>query len=217
MVKVGKKVMAGPADTYLSYLKPWANLSNTPFQKYKNFSFEGGIATPLIIHWSKGIKEKGGIRKTLSHEIDIMPTIVDLAGGVYPQKYKDTAITPSPGLSLVPTFTGKEISDRAIYWEHETGRAMRLGKWKIVSGGILNGNYGSWKTYFSLPWRLYDMQTDRSELTDLSGQYPEKVQQMVRMWNKWANSSNVYPMPWKEEKRPARADYMSTPWEFPNF
>lgn len=217
MVKVGKKVMAGPADTYLSYLKPWANLSNTPFQKYKNFSFEGGIATPLIIHWPNGIKEKGGIRKTPGHEIDIMPTIVQLAGGVYPKDYLDSAITPSPGRSLVPTFAGKQIADRAIYWEHEAGRAMRLGKWKIVSGGILNGNYGSWKTYLSLPWRLYDMETDRSELTDLSGQYPEKVQQMVQMWNKWANSTNVYPMPWAEEKKPVQADYMSTPWNFPNF
>ena len=217
MVMVGKKVMAGTADTYLSYLKPWANLSNTPFQKYKNFSYEGGISTPLIVHWPDGIKSKGEIRNEIGHEIDIMPTLIELAKTSYPKKYKQDTITQVSGVSLVPTFVNRPIIPRAIYWEHEANRAMRMGKWKIESGGILDGPYGKWETYTSLPWRLYDLENDRSELTDLSGQYPEQVMLMESMWEKWANKTHVYPMPWKEEKKPVKADYISTPWEYPNF
>lgn len=213
----GKKVMAGPENTYLAYLKPWADVSNTPFRKYKNFVYEGGISTPLIIHWPRGIQSsRGEIRKQTGHEIDMMPTVVQLAHARYPSRYAGHDITPESGLSLVPTFSGDTLPVRPIYWAHQANRAMRLGKWKIVSGGILNGPYGKWKTYTSLPWQLYDMQADRSELTDLSAQYPDVVKKMASMWEKWAHATQVYPMPWKEEAPPTRSYYMSTPWGYPD-
>ncbi len=215
---MGKKVMAGPENTYLAYLKPWATLSNTPFRKFKNFTYEGGIATPLIIHWPDGIKaEKGALRKQVGHEIDIMPTIVQLAHANYPEEYNGNKITPVSGVSLVPTFSNQNLEPRAIYWEHEGNKAMRMGKWKIVSGGIMHGDYGSWKTFTALPWQLYDMEKDRSEMKDLSAEYPEIVKKMAAMWEKWAHQTNVYPMPWKEEKAAERSYYMSTPWEYPGF
>jgi arylsulfatase A-like enzyme len=217
LVMAGKRVMAGPADTYLAYLKPWANLSNTPFAKYKNFVHEGGVSTPLIVHWPQGIKSKGEIRKQVGHEIDIMPTLLDLANVSYPKKYNGDTITPVSGVSLVPTFSNKPVVERPIYWEHQANRAMRMGKWKIISPGILNGAYGKWKTYNSLPWQLYDLENDRSESKDLSAEHPELVKKMVAMWEQWAHKTNVYPMPWKEEKNPVIADYISTPWEYPNF
>lgn len=104
MVKMGRHVMAGPSDTYLSYLKPWANLSNTPFRKYKNFSNEGGIATPLIIHWPDGIKSKGELRHEVSHEIDIMPTLLELAGVSYPREFNQDTITPVSGVAWFQLF-----------------------------------------------------------------------------------------------------------------
>lgn len=215
---MGKRLMAGPANTYLAYLKPWANLSNTPFRKYKNFCYEGGIATPLIVHWPAGIHaERGAIRKQVGHEIDIMPTLVQLAGARYPSRYDGKKITPVSGVSLLPTFENKPLRPRAIYWSHQANRGVRLGKWKIVSGGILHGPYGTWKTYTSLPWQLYDMDNDRSEMKDLSAQYPQIVKKMVAMWNKWAQEDKVYPMPWKEEKPDVQSYYMSTPWKYPNF
>ncbi len=214
----GKRVMAGPENTYLAYLKPWANVSNTPFRKYKNFNYEGGIATPLIIHWPNGIKSgRAALRKQPGHEIDIMPTIIQLTKAKYPKVYNGHKITPVSGVSLVPTFTKEPLKPRAIYWSHQANRAMRMGKWKIISGGILHGGYGNWKTYTSEPWELYNMQKDRSELKDLSSQYPQKVKRMVKMWEKWAHETNVYPMPWKEEQPNERSYYMSTPWQFPNF
>ncbi len=218
IVMQGKDVMAGPADTYLAYLKPWAHMSNTPFRKYKNFVYEGGIATPLIIHWPDGIQaERGAIRTQPGHEIDIMPTIVRLASARYPRAFNGKEITPVAGIDLTPTFDDKPLPERAIYWSHQANRAMLLGKWKIVSGGILHGPYGQWKTYSSLPWQLFNMETDRSELTDLSAQYPDIVLRMAAMWEKWAHEANVYPMPWEREKPTLRRQYMSTPWEFPDF
>lgn len=215
---MGKKVMAGPENTYLAYLKPWANLSNTPFRKYKNFTYEGGISTPLIIHWPDGIEaERGALRKEPGHEIDIMPTILQLTHTSYPAEYKGHKITPVSGVSLVPTFANKSLGPRAIYWSHQANSAMRLGKWKLVSGAILNGPYSEWKSFTRMPWQLYNMDNDRSELKDLSGQYPDVVKKMAAMWEKWAHKTHVYPMPWKEKKLPTPSFYMSTPWQFPNF
>ena len=215
---VGKKVMAGPENTYLAYLKPWANVSNTPFRKYKNFLYEGGISTPLIMHWPKGIQAPhGAIRNQIGHEIDIMPTLVQLAGATYPKNYKGHPITPVSGISLVPTFSDQALPERAIYFAHQANRALRMGPWKIVSGAVLHGPYGKWKTFTSMPWELYNIEDDRSELKDLSAQYPEKVRQMAAMWKQWAHATQVYPMPWKAEAPEQQSYYMSTPWKFADF
>lgn len=82
----GNKVMAGPADTYVGYLKPWARASNTPFTGNKPLVYEGGISTPLVVHWPDGIQQEGKIRDQLSNVIDIMPTVVDLADAKYPKE-----------------------------------------------------------------------------------------------------------------------------------
>lgn len=216
--RVGKRLMAGPADTYLAYLKPWGELSNTPFRKYKNFVYEGGVATPLIVSWPQGIRAPGGaLRKQVIHEIDVMPTILSVTGASYPRHFHGHDITPEAGLSLVPTFRDSALTSRAIFFAHQANRAVRMGKWKIVSGGILHGPYGEWKTYTSLPWQLYDMENDRSELKDLSAEYPDTVRRLAAMWEAWAHRTHVYPMPWQEEKPPVQSYYMSTPWQFPGF
>lgn len=210
LVMQGMKVIAGPADTYLSYLKPWAQVSNTPFRKYKHFVHEGGIATPLVVHWPAGIQAQGEIRMQISHIIDIMPTLVELAGATYPKQYNSHEITPAPGVSLTTTFSDQPLSDRAIFWEHEQNRAVRQGKWKLVSTGELSdGGYGTWQYYQNGAWELYDMEQDRSELKDLSGQYPEKVQELIKLWNDWAKQAQVFPTPWKEKKQPIRTHYVS--------
>lgn len=200
VVMEGLDLMAGPGNTYVSYLKPWAEVSNTPFKEYKHFVHEGGIATPLIICWPEGIKKTGEIRKQVSDVIDIMPTLLQLADATYPAQYKGNAITPVAGVSLTPTFnSNKPLPERTVYWEHEMNRAVRWGKWKLVSpGNLLDGHYGTWKYYINQSWELYDMSTDRSELKDLSGQYPNVVKKMAAMWNKWAHTHNVFPAPWKK-------------------
>jgi len=183
----GSKVLPGPADTYIAYGKPWANVSNTPFREYKHFVHEGGISTPLIAHWPEGIKRKGELEKQPGHLIDLMATCVELAGAKYPSEMKGENILPMEGTSLLPAFAGGALKERAIYWEHEGNRAMRKGDWKLVAkspGG---------------KWELYNIVKDRTEMHDLSGVEKERTAGMVKEWEAWAKRCNVVPWPWKPE------------------
>jgi len=209
IVMAGKKVMAGPEDTYLAYLKPWAMVSNTPFRKYKKYVHEGGIATPLIIHWPSGIQSTGELRHQVGNVIDIMPTIIELAGVEYPQSYKGHHIIPLAGISLVTAFNNQPLNRKLLFWEHEMNRAVRMGNWKLVSTGkLMDGGYGFWKSYQNGKWELYDLATDRSELKDLSGQYPDIVSMMSAYWEKWAAAAKVLPAPWKETSQAVRSIYV---------
>ena len=172
-VRQGKGVMAGPDDTYIGYGQAWATVSNTPFRKYKHWVHEGGIATPLIVHWPSGIKDPGRLEQTPSHLIDIMATAVDVARAAYP-----TDKTPLEGMSLQPLFQKTLLPERKLYWEHEGNRAIRDGKWKLVAE-------------FNGPWELYNISTDRSEQHDLSNTHPERAQTMTNAWNDYATRAQV--------------------------
>ena len=187
-VRTGYGVMPGPADTYIAYGRPWANASNTPFRLYKHWVHEGGIATPLIAHWPSRIKARGKLRHQPGHLIDIMATCVDIAGANYPSEYKGNTIIPMEGKSLVPAFDNKSIEREAIYWEHEGNRAVRKGKWKLVSR-----HPGKWE--------LYDLETDRTELNNLAEKYSEKVEQLKVMYENWAARCGVQPWPVKRLRR----------------
>ena len=181
-VRQGKGVMAGPADTFVAYGEAWSTVSNTPFRKHKHWVHEGGISTPLVAHWPRGIKDPGRLEHTPGHLIDIMATAIDVAGASYP-----TAKTPLEGRSLVPLFGGAGLEREALYWEHEGNRAIRMGDWKLVA------EHGK-------PWELYDLSTDRSEQHDLSGHHPDRVQQMAALWDAWAARAQVEP--WEKVSPP---------------
>jgi len=178
----------GTADTHESYRTAWANASNTPFALYKSYVHEGGISSPMIVHWPKGLTvEKGSYCSTLGHVIDIMPTCLELAGAEYPEKFNRNKINPLPGKSLVPTFNGKDVEREALYFEHEVNRAIRKGNWKLVSKATPRAPYTG-------PWELYDLEKNRTETQNLAEQYPEIVQEMAAMWDKWAQENDVYPL-----------------------
>jgi arylsulfatase len=161
----------------------WATLENTPFRLYKHFEHEGGISSPFIVHWPRGISAKGEWRTQVSHLVDLMPTCVELAGATYPTEFRGQKIQPMEGKSLLPAFAGKEPADRLLFWEHEGNRAVREGKWKLVA---LNGR----------GWELYDMEADRTELHDLGGKMPDKVRDLTAKWEEWARRANVVlPLP----------------------
>ncbi len=184
-VRQGPNVTPGPADTYVAYGRGWANVSNTPFREYKHWVHEGGISTPLIVHWPNGIASKGELRRQPGHVIDIMATCVDLAGVEYPKQSGEWTLTPLAGKSLLPALAGRPIEREAIFWEHEGNRAVRAGDWKLVAKGPGG------------PWELYDITADRTESNDLSAKHPEKVRALVARWEAWASRSNVLPWIWK--------------------
>jgi arylsulfatase len=159
----------------------WATLNNTPFARYKHFTHEGGISTPLIAHWPAGIpaSRNGTLEKQPGHLVDVMATCVDLAAAKYPRESKGIAIEPMEGVSLRPAFEGKPLARRdAIYWEHEGNKAVREGKWKLVMR-------------HRLPWQLFDMEADRTEQNDVIKEHPEIASRLEAAWNGWAQRTYV--------------------------
>lgn len=158
----------------------WAGAINTPFRYWKAESFHGGIAAPTIVHWPAGMKSgRGTIVNEPCHFIDIMPTCISLAGAEYPTTYKGHNIHPlaAEGRSLLPLISGEGEwnGERTLFWEHENGRAVRVGKWKMTS--LRNGG-----------WQLFDLSTDYSETNNVAAEHPDKVRELKTLWNNWAKS-----------------------------
>lgn len=151
----------------------WANVSNTPFRYYKNYSYEGGINTPLIAHWP-GMIEPGSFSRFPGHFIDIMATLVDITGARYPESFNGMEITPMQGESLLPAFQGRTAErEQPLFWEWRNGQAVRDGRWKLVRDGL------------NSPWDLYDLEADPTETTNLAAEHPEKVREMEAMFLVW--------------------------------
>jgi len=163
----------------------WASLGSTPFRRFKHFTLEGGISSPLIVNWPAGIapNRRHTLERQTAHLIDLMPTIVDLAGARYPTEFRGNAIQPMEGISLRPIFSGQAITRaQPLFWEHEGNRAVRSGNWKIVS------------TYPG-EWELYDIAADRVERTNVAAAHPDVVAKLGAEWDAWAKRANVDPWP----------------------
>ena len=188
-VLMGPEVMPGPPESYIAYGRNWANVSNTPLRLYKVNNHEGGIATPLIAHWPKGITTKNEIRHNVGHLIDLMPTFVELSGATYPREIAGHDILPMEGRSMVPGFARDDPDEtRLLIWEHLGNAALREGDWKIVR---LRRNGGS----FPAPWELYDMANDRTEMHNHASKHPDKVEKLSELWEKHAHRTLIHPMP----------------------
>jgi len=174
----------GSPDSFEAYGTPWANVSNTPFRMFKTWVHEGGIATPFIAWFPERIKG-GKIIRQPGHIIDLMPTLLEFAGGKYPENYNGNKIPPMEGISLLPALKGMSLKrENPLFWEFKGNRAMRSADWKLVS--VYDNSSKRFKT-----WELYDLRSDRSELIDLSSKYPELVNQMIEQYNKWADRVGV--------------------------
>lgn len=172
-----------------SYGLPWAQVSNTPYRKYKVRAYEGGTATPFIISWPEKLgKYNNQLRSNIGFIPDVMATFVDVARAEYPETYHGgNRIIPMAGTSLMPTLhdPDKEIHEY-IYGEHFDNCFVRWKNWKAV------------KDEKQKEWELYDMVKDRTERNNIAGQHADILQNMVEKWKKWANESYVYPKRLKE-------------------
>jgi arylsulfatase len=156
---------AGSAGSFLGLGPGWSTNSNTPLRLHKSWVNEGGISSPMIVKWPRGIKEKNALRHEPCHFVDLLPTMVDLAGG------KVDAIPPLAGRSLAPAFARDGAAPHDfLYFNHNNNRAIRVGDWKLIATGATG------------PWELYDLSRDRSELQNLVAAQPERSAKLAALW-----------------------------------
>jgi len=167
----GRYLKPWDPKSYWTYDASWAHAGNTPFRFYKQNQHEGGISSPLIAHWPKGLKIKpGSITRQPGHLIDFMATFIDVAQAKYPKQIGERKIDPLMGQSLLPILQGKERQGHeTLYFHFGTDRALRQGPWKLVSAKLGR-------------WELYNLDEDRTETNDLSKKYPERVKVMAQKW-----------------------------------
>ncbi|MGM9509113.1 arylsulfatase [Larkinella sp. GY13] len=172
----------GTAGSFESQGKPWSYVSNTPFRSFKAFSYEGGISSPFIA-WFPGKIKPGRLEKGTGHLIDIAPTLYDVAQANYPTSYNGTATNPLPGVSLANLLFNEKPLDpqrpRPIFWEWAGNRAVRQGKWKLVS------------IYPSYQWELYDLEADRGETQNVAARNPNRVDALSVLYFDWAKRNDV--------------------------
>jgi arylsulfatase len=160
----------GSAASYLCLGPGFSSAGNTPHRRHKTWVHEGGISSPLIAHWPKGITAKNELRHTPAHLIDIVPTVLDLAAITKPTEWQGQPVPPAPGKSLVPALAKDEtIARDSLWWLHEGNRAVRVGDWKLVAAK-------------DDPWELYDLKTDRAEQHNLAAKQPDKVKELAQVW-----------------------------------
>lgn len=182
-VNKSKGVRIGGADSFVSYGKNWANVSNTPYRLFKHFNHEGGILTPMIVSWPKGILKTGIITNQPALINDIMPTCLELAGAKYPKNYKGKNIFPVDGESFWSQVSGdRNISERSMYFQHEGNGAMIKGNWKLVR-------------CFKKDWELFYLKDDPAEMNDLNNLDSLKLKKMLNDYNKWEKEYGVLPWP----------------------
>jgi arylsulfatase A-like enzyme len=192
--RVNKGINQQPFDPETSWSDStgWAWARNCPFRFYKQNQFEGGIASPAIVHWPAGLKaEAGSIVHSPAHLVDIMPTLLEVTGAEQPETFPGRELTPLAGVSLLPLLAGEPMPSRPpIHLLFSKDRGLRDGPWKLVSfrGG---------------PWELYNIEADRTELHDRAAEHPEIVERMAAQWH--AMTADVLNAP-KQEQQPVATD-----------
>ena len=177
----------GSRHCWSAYGRSWANVSNTPYRKYKAMTHEGGIITPLIVHWPDGIKTRGRISHEPVHIVDIVPTVLSLARSDYPKTYKGQALAPLMGTDIMPLVHGKtRVSDKTMFFEHQGNQAARMGNWKLVRR-------------HNQEWELYNLAEDPTELDNLINEQVQIADSLRKLFNQWAEQCGVRP--WPIEKR----------------
>jgi arylsulfatase A-like enzyme len=178
---------AGSAGTHLCLGPGWSTVANTPLRMHKTWVHEGGISTPLVVHWPSGIAARGELRNDPGHVIDLVPTILEVAGGKRPDVIASTPIPPPPGKSLAPAFAKDgSVTHDYLWWLHEGSRAIRVGDWKLVAAApSLRGRGGANAETEQKPgeWELFNLAEDRAETKNRAAQMPEKVRELSDLWS----------------------------------
>ncbi|WP_129669373.1 arylsulfatase [Phytoactinopolyspora endophytica] len=174
--------MPGSEDTFMFCGPPWANVSNTPFRFHKRWTHEGGVASPFIVHWPRGLGESAGTVCDAPHYLpDVMPTLLEITGAQYPHEFPSRDPLPLEGMSMLSSLRGAPRDDeRCQFYEHLGNAAVRRGRWKLVRE-------------YPADWELYDTDSDPTELHDVAEEHPELVRELAHEWAAWSARCGVVP------------------------
>ena len=176
----------GDPGSYVGYGPMWAQVSMTPFSQYKGWMAEGGIRNALIVSGPAVERPKGSINHGVMHVADIMPTLLEIAGADYPKVHEGRQVPELIGKSWNRMLRGQVDSPRTerddLAWEIFGNRAVRQGDWKL-----------RWqhRPFGKGEWELFNLATDRAEREDLAAARPDKVRQMVALWDRYVRTNNV--------------------------
>ncbi|MBP2683888.1 MAG: atsA 12, partial [Deltaproteobacteria bacterium] len=176
----------GDPGSYVGYGPMWAQVSMTPFSQYKGWLAEGGIRNALIVSGPAVKRTRGSINNGLLHVADIMPTLLEIAGTAYPKTYQGRELPALSGKSWGPMLAGREESPRTeqdyLAWEIFGNHAVRQGDWKLR---------WQYKSFGKGDWELFNLASDPGERKDLAKERPDKLKEMVALWDGYVRTNNV--------------------------
>jgi arylsulfatase A-like enzyme len=187
---------AGSAGTHLCLGPAWSSVANTPLRRHKTWVHEGGISTPLIMHWPAGIRAQGELRTTPAHLVDVVPSILEATKTAAVSEWKGLKRPEMPGRSLLRVAESNQALERPfLWWSHEGNLALREKDWKIVKARAGD-------------WELYDLSKDRGERVNLASKEPALVQRLARLW--WETQeefvAQLKDVPHPEGTKPGRGE-----------
>jgi arylsulfatase A-like enzyme len=189
----------GGPESYNHYAVGWAWAMDAPFQWTKQVaSHWGGTRTGTIVHWPNGITGKGELRSQFCHVIDVAPTVLEAAGIPEPMTVNGVTQSPIEGTSMLYSFDSADAAERhdLQYFEMFGNRGIYFRGWSAVTKHRTPWLLGA----VELPafdddlWELYDGATDYSQARDISGENPERLHELQRLWLIEATKYNVIPL-----------------------
>jgi len=181
----------GGPQTMTHYPRGWAMASNTPFRLYKKNTHAGGHQIPCVWSWPRGLTSAAGdIRTQYGHCIDVLPTVLDLAGIVMPSSRNGEPLKPVNGASLAGVLLDAHHGEvrEEQYYELEGHRGFYRDGWEVVT------NRKPRTPFADSDWELYDLRHDPTETTDLAAAEPERVGDLAAAFHDAAVANQVYPL-----------------------
>ena len=177
--------LGNPGSNY-AYGPGFASGSSGPLDRFKLTVGEGGIRVPLIIAGPD--IPKGQVRDAFAYVWDILPTVLDLTGAVYPVAFGGREIEKPRGRSMMPVIGGsaQEIygPEELVGGEMAGGKWMRQGSFKAVS---IPEPYGDGN------WRLFNVDEDPGETKNLAAEKPKLLEVLKSAWVEYADDVGVIP------------------------
>ncbi|MHB1433233.1 MAG: arylsulfatase [Streptosporangiaceae bacterium] len=192
--------IGGPL-THNNYPWGWTMAGNTPLRRWKREVHEGGVADPCIVSWPRGGLAAGAIRHQFTHAVDVVPTLLDLAGVAAPEVIDRVPQTALDGVSFSYLLGagGESAPERhdTQYFEMFGSRAIYHRGWKAVTFhpvGPLYDDQNPNDSFDDDVWELYHVAEDFSESRDLAGQHPDLLREMIGLWWDQARANQVLPL-----------------------